>query len=63
MSLSIQSCLKTWGFDGNCLLISLEDSIFGCILHIIYDGVKHGVGYQKRLQKCVNAAFLKYERV
>lgn len=26
LSSSIQSCLKTWGFDGNCLLISWEDS-------------------------------------
>ena len=33
-------------------------------LHIVYDGVKHGVHYQKKLLlECVDAAFLKYQRV
>ena len=33
-------------------------------LHIVYDGVKHGVHYhEKLLPKCVDAAFLKYQRV
>ena len=60
MSSSIQSCLKTWGFDGNCLLISLEDDLQLFFAHsIIYDGVKLGVHhYEKLLPECVDAAFL-----
>ena len=33
-------------------------------LRIVYDGVKHGAHYhEKLLPKCVDAAFLKYQRV
>ena len=47
------ACLFHWMIANCC-----------CFLHIVYDGVKHGLGYyQKLLPERVNVAFLKYKRV
>ena len=64
MSSSIQSCLKTWGFDGNCLLISLEDTDLQLFFaHSIWWCKTWAHYHEKLLPECIGAAFLKYQRV